>query len=143
MDATTATDEAQNAAVAYAQAQPDYVAVRVESSMNPRLGHEGFEITADTLWMFNDPTNLILNVRFTGDLERHERAPGATWGGALCVSPGERTGRTGRLPRGSSRRARSNEPSVDERAGQVFLQAILEDGLQAELDQRWRGPGAG
>jgi hypothetical protein len=74
VDATTATDQAQNAAVAYAQAQPDYVAVWVDSSMNPAWAMKDSEITADTPWMFNDPTKLILNVRFTGDLERHERA---------------------------------------------------------------------
>jgi hypothetical protein len=91
VDAASATDEAQNAAVAYAQAQPDYSQVWVDSSMNPAWAMKESEITADTLWMFNDPTKLILNVRFTGDLERHERALRAIWGGSLCVSSGERT----------------------------------------------------
>jgi hypothetical protein len=99
------------------------------------------EITADTLWMFNDPTKLTLNVRFTGDLERHERALRAIWGGALCVSPGERTW----AELEDLRAALHDEldplgSSVDERAGQVHLEVIVDDGLQAELDQRY-GPG--
>ena len=39
----------------------------------------------------NDPTRLVVNVRFTGDLERHERELRKVWGGALCVSQAERT----------------------------------------------------
>jgi hypothetical protein len=115
VDAASTTYEAQSAAVAYAEAQPDYVAVWVDSS--------------------------ILNVRFTGKLERHERALRAIWGGALCVSSGERT-----AAELESLRARLHDElaplgsSVDGRAGQVFLQVIVDDGLQAELDQRY-GPG--
>jgi hypothetical protein len=141
VDAATATYEGQDAAVAYAQAQPDYAAVWVDSSMNPAWAMKESEITADTLWMFNDPTKLILNVRFTGDLERHERAIRAIWGGALCVSQGARTsaeleGLRAVLhdeldPRGSS---------IEGRSGQVHLEVIVDDGLQAELDQRY-GPG--
>jgi hypothetical protein len=109
--------------------------------MNPAWAMKESEITADTLWMFNDPTKLILNVRFTGDLERHERAIRAIWGGALCVSQGARTsaeleGLRAVLhdeldPRGSS---------IEGRSGQVHLEVIVDDGLQAELDQRY-GPG--
>ena len=139
VDAATATDEGQNAAVAYAQAQPDYAAVWVDSSMNPALAMKESEITADTLWMFNDPTKLILNVRFTGDLERHERALRAIWGGALCVSHGERTA----AELESLRAALHDElhplgSSIDGRSGQVHLEVIVEDGLQAELDHRYR-----
>ncbi len=141
VDAASTTYEAQDAAIAYAHAQPDYAAVWVDSSMNPAWAMKESEINADTLWMFNDPTKLVLNVRFTGDLARHERALRAIWGGALCVSSGERT-----AAELESLRARLHDEldplgsSVDERAGQVFLQVIVEDGLQAELDQRY-GPG--
>ena len=61
--------------------------------------------------------------------------------GALCVSSGERT-----AAELESLRARLHGElaplgsSVDGRAGQVFLQVIVDDGLQAELDQRY-GPG--
>jgi hypothetical protein len=52
--AATTGYEALDAAVAYAEAQPDYAAVWLDSS--------------------------ILNVKFTGNLERHERALRAIWG---------------------------------------------------------------
>ena len=138
VDAAATTDEALDAAVAYAHAQPDYAAVWVDQSRNPAWAMKKSEITADTLWMFNDPTKLTLNVRFTGDLERHERALRAIWGGALCVSQGERTW----AELEDLRAALHDEldlmgSSVDERAGQVYLQVILEEGLQAELDQRY------
>jgi hypothetical protein len=61
--------------------------------------------------------------------------------GALCVSSGERTAADL-----ESLRARLHDElaplgsSVDGRAGQVFMQVIVDDGLQAELDQRY-GPG--
>jgi hypothetical protein len=137
VDAATATYEAQDAAVGYAQAQPDHVAVWVDSSMNPAHAMKDSEITADTLSMLNDPTKLIVNVRFTGGLERHEQALRAIWGGALCVSSGART--SAELE--SLRAALHTEldplgSSVDGRAGQVVLHVIVDDGLQAELDQR-------
>ena len=140
VDVATATYEAQDAAIAYAQAQPDYVAAWVDSSINPAHAMKESEINADTLWMFNDPTKLILNLRFTGDLERHEQALRAIWGGALCVSAGARTA----AELESLRAALSDEldplGSYLGVAGQVNLQVIVDDGLQAELDQRY-GPG--
>ncbi|MFN2389538.1 MAG: hypothetical protein ABR575_08065 [Actinomycetota bacterium] len=38
-----------------------------------------------------DPGDIILNVAFTGDLERHERELGETWGGPLCLSEHQHT----------------------------------------------------
>ena len=39
----------------------------------------------------NDPTHLIVNVRFTGDVAAHEAELRALYGGPLCVSEGEHT----------------------------------------------------
>ena len=38
-----------------------------------------------------DPTKLILMFRFTSQLQPHEERLRTLWGGALCVSKGERT----------------------------------------------------
>lgn len=38
-----------------------------------------------------DPGDIILNVAFTDDLERHERELRALWGGALCLSQHDHT----------------------------------------------------
>ena len=141
VDAATTTEEAESAAVAYAEAQPDYAAVWVDTSINPANAMKDSEINADNMWMLFDPTKQILNVQFTGDLERHEQALRAIWGGALCVSMGERPA----AELESLRAALYEEldpvsSSVDERAGQVVLQVIVDDGLQQRLDQRY-GPG--
>ena len=141
VDAATTTEEAGWAAVTYAKEQPDYAAAWVDTSINPANAMKDSEINADNLWMLFDPTKQILNVQFTGDLERHERALRAIWGGPLCVSMGERPA----AELESLRVALYEEldpvvSSVDERAGQVVLQVIVDDGLQAELDQRY-GPG--
>jgi hypothetical protein len=91
--------------------------------------------------MFNDPTKLVLNVRFMGDLERHERALRAIWGGALCVSVGGRTAaELESLRAGLHEELDPMSTAVDERAGRVHLQVIVDDGLQQRLDQRY-GPG--
>ena len=141
VDAATATEEAQNAAIAYAEAQPDYAAVWVDTSINPAHAMKESEINADTLWMFFDPTKLVLNVRFTGDLARHERALRAIWGGALCVSMGERTAAEVE----TIRAALQDElgPRVATAilgAGRILLQVVVDDGLQQRLDDRY-GPG--
>jgi hypothetical protein len=39
----------------------------------------------------NDPTRLVLNLRFTGDLAEREQWIREVWGGALCVTGAERT----------------------------------------------------
>lgn len=38
-----------------------------------------------------DPGKIILNVAFTGDLERHEQEVRELWGGPLCVTPATHT----------------------------------------------------
>lgn len=70
IDPATATEPALLAALGYAQAQPGYADSWVD-------GH--------------NPSLLVLNLRFTGDLERHEAAVREVWGGSLCVSAAERT----------------------------------------------------
>ena len=40
---------------------------------------------------FTDPTDTVLNLAFTGDLDRHERDIRRDWGGPLCVAEHERT----------------------------------------------------
>jgi hypothetical protein len=115
VDAATTGHEALDAAVAYAEAQPDYAALWLDSS--------------------------ILNVRFTGNLERHERALRAIWGGALCVSMGERTAAEVE----AIRVALCDElgPMVRTAilaAGRILLEVVVDDGLQQRLDQRY-GPG--
>lgn len=134
VDPATATDEAMQAAIAYAEAQPDVGGVWLDQSINPASGED----PVDELAM-NDPALLVLNVTFTGDLDRHEAEIRARWGGALCVS--EVTATRGELE------AIRDEiyddlgdqllfSSVDDVRGRVEIGVPVDDGLQADLDQR-------
>jgi hypothetical protein len=64
----------------YAMAQPDFAAAWMDMP-GPEIWRE-----ADT-----DPMALVLNYRFTGDLDRHEAALRALWDGSLCVTKAERS----------------------------------------------------
>ncbi len=72
--ARTTTDTFERVS-ALASAEPDFAGFWIDQPPNGN----------------NEPTRVIVNVRFTGDLERHERELREVWGGALCVSPAERT----------------------------------------------------
>lgn len=135
VDAPTATDEAMQHALEAAAAKPAYVGAWLDQSINPAYSDSG---SAEYENLLNDPTKLVLNVMFTGDLERHEAELRAIWGGALCVSSAPRsqadllaiqaevTGLPGVL--GSA---------PDERSGTVQVSVIIDDGLQAELDAQY------
>lgn len=138
VDESTATDAAMQEALGLAAAEPDYVGAWVDQSINPAsdsLSDEELELA------MNDPTKLVLNVMFTGDLDRHEADLRAVWGGALCVSAAERTeadllsildevttvdGVLGGSP--------------DPRTGTVQVEVIVDDGLQQRMDEEY-GPG--
>lgn len=60
-------------ASAAAQREPDFAGLWIDDP-NPPRGEE------------QDLTKIVLNVAFTGDLERHTAALRKHWGGALCVS---------------------------------------------------------
>lgn len=64
-DRSKADGESQTKAIDHARSQPDFAGVWLDGT--------------------------VLNVKFTGDLQRHEREIRTFWGGALCVSKGERT----------------------------------------------------
>jgi hypothetical protein len=86
VDEATATDAGLEEAQRYAQSQPDFAGLWVDQSINPAAG----DGPTDELAM-NDPTKLVLNVRFTGDLDGHETELRQRFGGPLCVSEAERT----------------------------------------------------
>ena len=110
-----------------AQAQPDIGGMWVDQSINPAGA-------------VNDFTRMVVNVSFTGDLERHDRELRALWGGALCVSRAAISARAL-----ASRRADVERvvgpflwSSADERAGTIEIQLFLDDrGLQAQFDERY------
>lgn len=76
----TATQEGQDAAIAYAREQPEFGGLWVDQSINPAAAGDVIDERA-----MNDPTQLVLNMRFTDHLERHEAEVRSRWGGALCL----------------------------------------------------------
>jgi hypothetical protein len=63
--------------------------VWVDQSINPAYAADVSD--AEKEFALNDPTKLVLNVASSGDLEALEAKLRAVWGGALCVSPAERS----------------------------------------------------
>lgn len=125
--------DGQGAAFEYANAQPDHSGGWLDQSINPASAAP-VDVSA-----MNDPATLILNLRFTGDLERHEAEVRKVWGGALCVSRGERT--AAELER--IQRELLDELDIvfsfgDQVGGVVVLAVTVEEpGLQDRLDERY------
>jgi hypothetical protein len=78
-DPAKASEEDMQAAWRAAQAQPDFAGLWL-SYLEP-MGHNVAE----------DPGEFVLNVAFTGDLQRHEVELRTRWGGRLCVTRQPRT----------------------------------------------------
>jgi hypothetical protein len=113
----------QTKAIEHARRQPDFAGVWIDS---------------------NGTGPTVLNVKFTGDLERHETEIEQIWGGALCVSKAQRTLNELRsIERDVTSRIREFDltilsSSVDEVGNVVALGVIVEhDDTQDRLDQRY------
>lgn len=136
VDPATATDAAMQAAIEYANAQPDVGGIWVDQSINPA----GREEEPDERAM-NDPARLVLNITFTGDLERHEEAIRERWGGPLCVSAAAvTTQELERIQTEVQDEAGDGflHSSVDVVRGEVELGVIVDGGsLQRRFDERY------
>lgn len=137
VDPATATQEGQDAAIVYARQQPEFGGLWVDQSINPAADAEVTDERA-----MNDPRHLVLNVRFTDQLERHEAELRSRWGGPLCLVEATHT-----LDALTDLQARLHDEldalwsSVDEVRGvvQVGVMAASPE-VQASLDER-HGPG--
>ncbi|MDE0801956.1 MAG: hypothetical protein OSA99_01410 [Acidimicrobiales bacterium] len=129
VDGSTATQAGQDAAIAYAQAQPEFAGVWVDQSINPGTDELGM----------NDPAMLILNVRFTGDVDRHEAELRERFGGSLCVSEAEHTETELRaIQQDVFEELDGFYASTDVVRGVVEIGVIVADpAVQADLDDRY------
>jgi hypothetical protein len=136
VDASMTTQATQDAALAAARAAPDYSGGWVDQSINP--AYADGEVTAEEELAMNDPMALILNARFTGDIARHEAELRALWGGALCVSEGRHTEAEMRqIQEELGQRDDVLWSGGDTLSQQVEIGVVVDDGLQAELDERY------
>ena len=72
VDQTKVTDEALSTTLQVVNTDPEFAGAWIDQN-----GGE------------NDPQRMVLNLRFTADLDRHEREVRETWGGALCITEAE------------------------------------------------------
>lgn len=141
VDEATATHEAMNEAIEYAAEQPDHAGTWIDQSINEAIDEDSGAAPEDREALANDPTKLILNFRFTGDIERHEAALREIWGGALCVSVAKHT--EAELYEIQQQLTEDYADGflasgVDTVTGQVYLRVVLDDGqLQREVDERY------
>jgi hypothetical protein len=140
VDPDLATDAAMNSAIEYAYRQPDHAGIWMDQSINPALSGDSELSAEDIEGAANDPTKLILNFSFTGDIDRHEREIRAIWGGPLCVSVAERT----EAELMDIQMALHNElpeilgSGIDSMTGTLYVDVILDDGtMQRSLDDRY------
>ena len=88
-DERTATQEAMDEAIGYAQQQAEFAGAWLDQSVNPA---DREDLPVDVVEeRMNDPKLLVLNIRFTDKLEEHETALRDRWGGALCLSAARHT----------------------------------------------------
>lgn len=137
VDEATATMDAMYAAIEHAEAQPAHAGTWLDQSINPALQDED---STDAEEAANDPTRLVLNFRFTGALDRHEREIREIWGGPLCVSLAEHSASELQEIQFHLHELAPGLLSVgvDSVLGVIELQVIADDGtLQQKLDARY------
>ena len=124
----------QGAALEYAHDQPDFAGAWLDQSINPAAAEERPDES-----VMNDPARLVLNLRFTGDLPRHEAEIRSYWGGALCLTEADRTLRDlERIQQALQEEPDALSSDIDTVQGTVGLTVPAADpALQASLDRRY------
>jgi hypothetical protein len=137
VDEATTTDEALGMAQERANSLPGFAGLWIDQSINPASALENPPEGA-----MNDPTKLVLNVRFTDDLETAEAELRELWGGALCVSPAERSLADLQAIQAELSGADVTMSSISQAANAVEVQMVVADpALQSDYDARY-GDGA-
>jgi hypothetical protein len=90
---------------------------------------------------YTDPSDTILILAFTGDLERREQEAREHWGGALCVTQFERTFRELRraqkeLHDGSGMQVTGSDVSVVENVVELYV-VVLDASQKEAIDARY------
>ena len=136
IDPATTTQATQDAVMAAARSASDYSGAWVDQSINP--SYADGEIAVGDEPAMNDPMHLIVNVRFTGDVAAHEAELRELYGGPLCVSEGQRTeAELLRIQDELGDREDLVWSSSDTIEEQVELGVVVDDGVQAEMDERY------
>jgi hypothetical protein len=126
LDPGKTSDDSVDRTVARARDMDGYAGLWLDQSRSTRPGR-------------NDPTQFILNVAFTRDLQAHERDLRRSWGGALCVSRLLHSEQAlGRIRDEVFAATRSQALVAGGGLDYVPLEVIYDDGaLQDRFDQRY------
>lgn len=132
VDPAKATDNALQAANAMVNTDPDFAGFWIDQKQPPN----------DLATPGNDPARLVLNVRFTKDLARHEAEIRKVWGGALCVSPARHSlAELAKIQQELASEPLMTNASTDIVTGTVEIGVFLAtQARQRELDAKY-GPG--
>jgi hypothetical protein len=141
VDPAKATEADQVAAVQRAQSSRDFAGAWIDQ---PHLDALKDQEASDTELeaQANDPARYILNLMFTGDIQAHEQAIREVWGGALCVSPAQRSEAELMRIVDEIDLPGQSTAGIDTAANTVHVQLVVADtSMQEEVDARY-GQGA-
>ena len=133
VDPAKTTSQTLDAVINAARARPDFAGVWLDQPIRePRSG-----TPPD-----NDPTNLVVNVRVTGDVAQAEQDLRQIWGGALCVSSAARSqAELETIQREISAHGDAIKllySGINETAGVITVGVVLDDGrLQDYYNERY------
>lgn len=133
-DESKATQEGLDSALSYANGQADFAGAWLDQSINPAAQQEPVDHEA-----MNDPTKLVLNLRFTGNLQAHESAVRSVWGGPLCITEARhRLDELRSIQQQLQGELDALSSSVNEVTGVVEVTVIVaEEDTQQQLDERY------
>lgn len=122
VDLTKATDDALQATNALVAGDADFGGLWIDQNTGQ-----------------NDPAKLVLNIRFTKDLTRHETEIRKVWGGALCLSLARHTeAELRRIQDEVTDEAGMSWTSTDVVTGTVEIGVfVAREGRQRELDSKY------
>jgi hypothetical protein len=124
--------DGREATLEHARAQPDFAGAWLDQPIDP-VSESGSSEEVD------DPAKVVLNLRFTGDLARHEAEAREAWGGALCVSGATRSiADLEAVQRELADQEGTLSSSIDVTRGVVQLGVVVaEPDRQRSLDERY------
>lgn len=133
VDPAKTTSATLEAVIAAARARPDFAGAWLDQPIDK---------TQPAPSAYTDPTNLIVNVRVTGDVAQAEQDLRQIWGGPLCVSAAARSHEELLAIQDEifaySAAIRMLHGGIDETTGVYNLGVVIDDGrLQAYYDERY------
>lgn len=135
-DPETATGPALRAAGSYAQGQPDGAGWWLDHSFRPAYPDSAADL--DEKRPEDHVSRLVLNFRFTGDLDLHKVELRKRWGGAMCVLQVDQSrAELERILNDLTTEPNIHGGSVEITTNDIWLDVMVNDGLQNRLDQKY------